>query len=623
MVLKFVRKFATTVDLKNIKLFLFHSRQYGLRYAIWLTLLYLEQRNLIPVSVANLIKNPSYEKWMKNNEPNDVALAHQRNSAALFDYRPKISIVVPVFNTPPHMLRDMIESVINQTYDKWELCIADGNSQESEVQHMLAEQASKYPQIKVITLRENIGIAGNTNEAISISDGEFVGFLDHDDVLAPYALYEIVSYLNEKPDTDFIYTDEDRLSKNGKKRFDPFFKPDWGPTVDTLRSLNFFRHLAVIRRSFLDKIGWLKIGYEGAQDYELILRVIESTDKIGHIEKILYHWRAHGLSTSTGPVKPSAGEAAKKALSDHLARTETHARVESLDDIGRYRIIYDLIGKPLVSIIIPTRDKADVLKTCIDSIVEKNTYTNIEIVIADNQSSDESAIEYLKTVSRTDPRVRVLNYNFPFNYSSINNYAAGQARGDVLLFLNNDMEVISPDWLESMLGHIIRPEVGAVGCKLYYPDNTVQNAGIVMGITNFVGESYKRFARIAHGYKSGLMIDRNVSAVTGACMMIKRETFEEVDGFDEQFQVAYNDVDLCLKIRSKGYLIVWTPFAELYHHESLSRGKPSTKEKWYKEMRERNYLMSKWGTTIQQGDPYYNIHLNQSSADFTLNVAWK
>jgi len=616
---RFIKNVVDAIHMKQFKLFMFHSRQYGLRYALWLTLLFLEQRNLIPVCIANLIKNPSYEKWMGNNEPHEAELAHQHNDAALFYYRPKISIVVPLFNAPLHMLRDMIESVIDQTYDNWELCIADGSSPDLEAQKILAEYESKNNKIKIVTLRENLGIAGNTNEAIASSDGEFVAFLDHDDVLAPEALFEIVSYLNDKPDADFIYTDEDRISKKGKKRFDPFFKPDWGPTVDTLRSLNFFCHLAVIRKAFLDKIGRLKIGYDGAQDYELILRAIENTERIGHIPKILYHWRAHGLSTSTGPVKPGACDAAKKALLDHLIRTETNARVETLDDIGRYRIIYNVQSEPLVSIIIPTKDRIDVLKTCIDSIVEKSTYKNIEIVVLDNQSTDVITIEYLNAISQTDPRVRVLKYDLPFNYSLINNYAVESAKGEVLLFLNNDMEVISPDWLESMLGHTLRPEVGAVGCKLYYPDDTVQNAGIVIGVSRFVGESYKRYARIARGYKSGLMIDRNVSAVTGACMMIRRETFEEVGGFDEQYQIAYNDVDLCLKIRSKGYLIVWTPFAEFYHHESLTRGKPSTKEKWQREMSERNYLLSKWDKVIKDGDPYYSRHLNQSIADFTLN----
>ena len=617
--MKFLKKFLKQINRDNIKLFIFYTRKYGLKYTLQLSLMFLEGKGALPSFLKKWVRDPNYKKWISKNEPTKTDLEIQTKNVSLFKYQPLISIVVPIHDAPLKMLTEMIESVIAQTYPNWELCIADGNSQKLYVKGTLSSYAQRDKRIKLKFLSVNKGIVGNTNEAISITKGEFIAFLDYDGLLAPFALYEVVKLLNEKPNLDFIYSDEDKISENSKIRFDPFFKPDWGPSLDTLRSQNYFCHLAVIRKSFLDKIGWFREGFEGSQDYELFLRVIENTDKIGHIPKILYHWRSHETSTASGPVKTYAIISAQKALQEHLKRQGIKGEVAILSNIGRYRVLYEIEEKPLISIIIPTRDKVDILKKCIDSILEKSTYKKFEILIVNNQSRELSTLKYFQQIKKF-PFIKIIDYNKSFNYSALNNYAVKYTNGEILLFLNNDTEVINSDWLEAMLEHAQRKEIGAVGAKLYYYNDTIQNAGIVIGISGLCGESYKFFDREHGGYMNGLKIIHNVSAVTGACLMIRKEVFQEVGGFDENLQVAYNDVDLCLKIREKGYLIIWTPFAELYHHEKLTRGRPSSKEKWELEIKEREYFKAKWRHLIEKGDPYYNPNLNQDCADFSLKL---
>jgi len=559
-----------------------------------------------------------YKRWILKNEPDENELQKYAEEAENFKYKPKISIVSATYNTSEKMLNQMIESVISQKYRNWELCIADGGSNRGYIKRILKKYADKEKRIKVKFLDINKGIAGNFNEALSLATGEFIGFLDHDDELAPFALYEVVKLLNEKPHLDFIYSDEDKISIDGKTRFEPHFKPDWSP--DTFLSYNYICHLAIIRKKIIDKIGGFREEFEGSQDYDLFLRVIELTDKIAHIAKILYHWRmVPGSAASHAMAKPYAIPNAKRAISEFLKKRGIEAKVEDGLFPTSYRIRYKILKDFKVSIIIPTRDKVEILSKCISSILEKTTYPHYEIIIVDNQSKEESTFRYFKKIKK-DPRIRIISFNHPFNFSAINNFAAKEAEGEVLLFLNNDIEVINSDWLASMLEHCQRKEVGAVGAKLYYPNNTIQHGGVILGIGGVAGHSHKYFPRDSDGYMGRLKIVQNLSAVTGACMMIRKEVFEEVFGFDKGFKVAFGDVDLCMKIRQKGYLIVFTPYAELYHHESLTRGYEDTPEKQKRFAHEIALFKEKWGHILEKGDPYYSPNLTLNKEDFSINI---
>ena len=619
--MEFLKKFFKLLQVlnkQNIETFFIYTKRHGLKHALNLTIFFLEGLDLLPAFIYKfkIIKQFSYFEWIKKNEPSLKELDMQKLEVKHFSYQPLISLIVPTYNTPQKLLIEMIESVINQTYPYWELCVADGASDKIHVKKILTQYLQKDKRIKVKFLSSNKGIVGNTNEALTLAKGDFIGFLDHDDLLAPFALYEVVKLLNQKPDLDFIYSDEDKISENGLRRFDPLFKPRWGPTPDMLRSCNYITHFAVIRRHLLDKIGWFKEGFEGSQDYELFLRVIENTDKIGHIPKILYHWRFHSESSASGPVKPYAYVAAKRALKEHMQRLGYNGEVIDLEMLGCYRIIYKLNSKPLVSIIISIKDRRlKLLEKCVNSIIKKTSYRNFEIILINNQLSKNYFEKFQKYNF-----LKILNISDFFNLSISNNYAANHAKGSVLLFLHSNCEVINSTWLKAMLEHIQRKEIGAVGAKLYFPNGRVQHGGIIIGIKNLVYEAHKYFHRKHPGYMGRLKIVHNVSAVTGACLMTRKEVFQEVGGFDENLQVAYNDVDLCLKIREKGYLIVWTPFAELYHHEKLTRGRPSNKEKWELEIKEREYFKTKWRHLIEKGDPYYNPNLNQECADFSLKL---
>jgi len=560
-----------------------------------------------------------YELWILKNEPKEEDLKRMAEECKKFKYRPKISIIMPTWNTDERWLRRAIESVLNQVYDNWELCIADGGSTKPHVRKILEEYAKKDKRIKVKFLPKNLGIAGNSNEALKLATGEFVAFLDHDDELAPFALYEVVKLLNEKPDLDFIYSDEDKIDEKGRRK-DPFFKPDYSP--DMFLSCNYICHLSVIRKSLVDKVGGFRLGYDGSQDYDLFLRVLEHTDKIAHIPKILYHWRTIETSAAASTsAKPYAYEAAKKALADAMKRRGIE--IEGVYDglwLGSYRIKYKIKGNPKVSIIIPTKDKVEVLKRCIDSILNKTTYQNYEIVIVDNNSQEEKTFEYYETI-KDHPKIRILEYNKPFNFSAINNYAVSKVDSEFILFLNNDTEVITSEWLSAMLEHAQRKEVGAVGAKLLFPDGKIHHCGIILGLGfhRVSGNIYYRFPD-HHGYFGIINMVRNYSAVTAACMLTKKSLFEEVGGFDEvNLPVAFNDVDYCLKLREKGYLIVYTPYAVLYHYESLSRGYEDTPEKQARFLREVRYMRKKWGH-ILDNDPYYNPNLMRDREDFSIRV---
>jgi GT2 family glycosyltransferase len=460
-------------------------------------------------------------------------------------------------------------------------------------------------------LPENKGISGNSNEALSLASGEFVALLDHDDELAAFALYEVVKALNQNPETDFIYSDEDKLTARGE-RITPSFKPDWSP--DLFLSWMYTCHLGVYRKRLIDEIGGFRPAYDGSQDHDLVLRLVEKTQRIRHLPKVLYHWRATPQSAASGiQAKPYAHVAAKKAIEDYLRRNCIEAEVLDGACAGLYRVRRRIIGSPLVSIIVPTRDQLKFLRRCIDSVLKKTSYDNYEIIVVNNQSQETETISYLEEI-RKHPGIRVLEYDRPFNFSAVSNLAVSQCRGEHILLLNDDTEVVAGEWLSAMLEHSQRREVGAVGAKLFFPDGTIQHCGVIIGLGGAARHAFYRSVDLL-GRASAI---GNYSAVTAACMMLRKEVFHEVGGFDENLAVLYNDVDLCLRIRNRGYLIVYTPYAVLRHHESRSR--PRGGEFFDRYPRDTSYFKDKWRATIDSGDPYYNPNLTLDRSDFSLRV---
>ncbi|MBI3608477.1 MAG: glycosyltransferase [Nitrospirae bacterium] len=557
-------------------------------------------------------EDPSYNVWISQHEPTKTRLRAMRSEAKSWPYQPKISLITPVYNPGEFELIECIKSVLVQIYDNWELCLVDGGSDKPHVRRIMKAFARMDRRIKSVRLRKNLGIAGNSNEALRRATGEYVGFLDHDDVLAPFALYEVVEALNEKPELDFVYSDEDKVPANSKARYGPYFKPGWSP--DLFSSVMYTCHFGVYRRSLIDEIGGFRDGFDGSQDFDLTLRVTEKTDKIFHVPKVLYHWRSgEGSAASSVNEKLYAYESAKKALGEFLHRRRIAGTVLNGHERGNYRVKRAIIGTPLVSIVIPTRNRRDLLERCLTSIGQKTDYKNYEIVVVNNQSDDPNTIAYLDQL-RLRPSCRVLDYDQPFNFSAINNMGAKHAKGEILLFLNNDTEVISQEWLGAMLEHAQRKEVGAVGAKLLYPDNRVQHAGVILGLRRGVAEhAYKGLPDSDPGYFQNLHLVRNYSAVTGACLMTRKEVFDEVGGFDaEHLPVAFNDVDFCLRLRKMGYLIVYTPYAVLYHYESATRGREL-------DPREEEYMKTRWKAVIDD-DPYYNPNLTRDAYDFSLRL---
>ena len=555
-----------------------------------------------------------YSRWIARHEPTRGDLDRQRRCS--FPRRPLISIVTPTYNTPPRFLTAMLHSVREQTYPHWELCIADGGSAAPTLD-VIDSAAASDPRIRVARLERNRGIAGNTNAALALARGEYVAFLDHDDELAPFALFEVVQAINRHPDVDFIYSDEDKLDEAGR-RVDPCFKPDWSP--DTLRSHNYICHLLVLRRDLVERLGGVRDGFDGAQDYDLVLRASECARSIVHVPKVLYHWRMHAQSTAADTdSKRYLVESGRRALAEHLERMNTPAGVVEGHIPGVYRVIYRLPRQPLVSILIPNRDSAALLSRCLDSIAG-SSYANVEILILENHSEQEETWTFYRRLER-EGRARIVPWTKPFNYAAVNNFGAAHSRGDVLLFLNNDVEAINPDWLERMTTHALRPEVGAVGAKLYFADDTVQHAGIVVGMGGVAGHAHLHFPRDAAGYMHRLRVPHNCSAVTGACLMARRDGFERTGGFAEGFVLAFNDVDLCLQIQALGYRIVCTPEAELYHFESKTRGYEDTPEKLARFHREYRRFVAKWERQLAAGDPYYNPNFRLDRSDFALKVS--
>ena len=536
-----------------------------------------------------------------------------------FEKQVKFSIVVPIYNTPKKYLCEMIESCINQTYGNWELCLADGSdSKYTYVKDIINEYVKKDNRIKYKILERNNGISENTNECINMSTGDYIALFEHDDLLHPSALFEYMKIICKK-NADFIYCDEAVFKKNLKKIKEIHFKPDFA--VDNLRVYNYICHFTVFKKSLLDRSGMFRKEFDGSQDHDMILRLTEQSTSIVHIPKVLYYWRSHPDSVSSDiNSKPYAIENGKKAVREHLKRCGIKGKVESSKEFPTiYRLSYDIIEEPLISILIPNKDNVKVLSKCINSILEKTTYRNFEIIIIENNSTEKETFEYYSKLIKYK-NIKVINYQSDgeFNYSSINNFGVKYSNGQQLLFLNNDIEVISVDWIEEMLMFSQRKDIGAVGAKLYYENDTIQHAGVIIGIGGFAGHSHRHFDRKAAGYFSRCKIQQNLSAVTAACLMMRKEVFNEIGGFDETFKVALNDVDLCMRIRKAGYLIAWTPYAELYHYESISRGYEDTSEKKKRFEEEVKRFQSRYYEVLERGDPYYNPNLTLNAEDFSL-----
>lgn len=527
------------------------------------------------------------------------------------------SIAVPVFRTPAKFLCEMIESVRSQSFPFWELCLANADPEDREVAEILERYCREDRRIRVKNLKENKGISENTNAALAMACGEFVGLLDHDDLLAPDALYEMAARLEKDEGIDVFYTDEDKVTTDLSEHFQPHLKPDFN--LDLLRSNNYICHFFVVRREIAERIGGFRPEFNGAQDYDFIFRCTEEAEKIVHIPRILYHWRVHSASTADNPAsKMYAYEAGKRAIEGNLERSGVRGVVSLRQDYGFYDVHYPVEGEPLVSILIPNKDQKETLMHCIHSVLETSTWKNLEILIIENNSEREETFACYRELEK-DPRIRILTYSGKtFNYSAINNFGVQQAKGEYLLFLNNDIEVITPDWIEQMLGNCQRPEVGIVGAKLYYPDNTIQHAGIIIGIGGIAGHAFLGLARAKSGYLHKASLQMDYSAVTAACMMMKAEAFRKAGGFEEKLTVAFNDVDLCLRTVEQGWLVVYDPHVEMYHYESKSRGAEDSEEKLRRFQQEIEFMRTRWIRLLKDGDPNYNPNLTLSKWNYSL-----
>ncbi len=537
--------------------------------------------------------------------------------STVFENNYVFSVIVPLYNTPEKFLRQMISSVQAQTYKNWELCLADGSDgNHAFVETAVRSFAQNDSRIKYVKLDKNEGISGNTNRALDMATGDYIALFDHDDLLHPSALYFNAKVAQDG--ADLIYSDEATFYGNNPSHIvTAHFKPDFSP--DNLRSYNYICHLTVLKRSLVEKIGHFREECNGSQDYDIILRASEQAEKIVHIPEILYYWRGHKNSTAEDiSSKPYIINAAHRALTDHLARTGIEGEVTDAVFTSAYRINYAIKGEPKISIIIPNKDNIDSLDKCVSSVYSKSTYRNFEVIIVENNSTEQATFDFYKVLSVRYKNLKTVTYNGGFNYPAINNFGVSFATGDYVLLLNNDTEVITPTWLEEMLMLAQRNDVGAVGAMLYYPDNTIQHAGVIVGIGGVAGHAHKCFPRNSLGYMGRCAIVQNFSAVTFACTMIPAEVYRSLNGIDEKFAVAFNDVDMCLRIKEAGYNICWTPYAELYHYESKSRGMENTPEKVKRFEGEVALFKERWGSFLSKGDPCYNKNLTLSYEDFSV-----
>ncbi|MDO5418118.1 MAG: glycosyltransferase family 2 protein [Lachnospiraceae bacterium] len=557
-----------------------------------------------------------YGEWYELTAPSEEELERQRNTH--FDYEPKLSIVIPVYKTPERYLKEMLESIRSQTYPNWEVCVADGSPKGESTERILKRFAEADTRFKYVILGENKGISGNTNAAMDMAMGDYIVLADHDDTLTPDALFECVKAMNEDPLYDVIYSDEDKLDMDGQALFDPHFKPDFNP--DLLTSVNYICHLFVVNRNLVDAVGGFRQEFDGAQDYDFIFRCTEAARKVHHIPKVLYHWRCHMNSTASNPEsKLYAFEAGARAIQAHFERTGVAVdKVEKGVDYGIYHTHFHLEEEPLVSVIIPNKDHSADLDLCLTSLLDKGTYKNLEVIVVENNSTEEQTFRYYEKLQKERENVKVVTWEKGFNFSAINNFGVKFSHGEYLLFLNNDVEVIEPEVIREMLGYCQREDVGIVGARLLYQDDTIQHAGVVIGFGGIAGHTFIGLHEAENSYFHRAMCAQDYSAVTAACMMSKRSLFDQAGGFREELAVAFNDIDYCLKIRALGKKVVYNPYALLYHYESKSRGLEDTPEKVERFNREVARFIGYWPEIVIQGDPYYNPNLTLRKSNFAL-----
>lgn len=600
-----IKRYARHINAKNIKKAITYVKRNGVSKLVH------------RLRYGSYIAQSDYQTWLFAQRVTKKNLETQ--SKTKFAYSPKISILVATFNTKEEYLKEMIDTVVNQSYSNWELCIADGSTNDFVEKYVHEHYSSYGDKIKFQKLDQNYGISGNTNKAFEMATGDYITVYDHDDTLELDCFYEIVKALQEYR-YDVLYTDEDKFDDSTKMYNDPNLKPDF--SEDLLRSHNYITHLFIVNKKIVDEVGYYNSEFDGSQDYDYIFRCVEKANAVYHIPRILYHWRMHPESTAQNPEnKMYCYDAGKRAIEAHYKRIGVEASVEFLPKpmYGMYHTIYSTKDNPLVSILIPNYNHKAILKTCIDSLYNVNTYKNFEIVIVENNSTEKEIFDYYEELKKIHDNIRVVTYKGEFNYSRINNFGMKYTKGDYVLLLNNDTEMISPNALSEMVGCILRPEVGAVGAKLLYEDDTVQHAGVVIGFSGYAGHVNHGINKDDYGYMVRARINCNYSAVTAACMMVKKSVFNQVGGFDEQFVVACNDVDLCLKICKEKYLIVYNAFALWHHYESKSRGyDDASQEKMWRFNKEVEKFQDKWKDVLINGDPFYNSNWNIQYGPFRL-----
>ena len=559
-----------------------------------------------------------YDLWIRENDLTAQQLEAASAEIETMDYKPVFSILVPIYNTAPEYLIPMIRSVQAQIYPHWQLCLVDDCSPKSYLRSILEHEAAQDSRISIRLNDVNQGISVTTNDALEMATGDYIALLDHDDEISVDALYHNAKAINANPKLGLIYSDEDKMDMQGA-RLEPYFKPDY--SQDLLETNNYICHFTVIKKSIMDELGGFREGLDGSQDHDIILRAADAAEAVHHIPRILYHWRK--IPGSTAVVydsKSYAWEAGRKSVEDLLRKRETGVRVEFGSLKGTYRVFREIKGEPLISIVIPFKDKPELLKSCIESILNRSSYSNIEIIGVSNNSELEQTQQMMQRMQERDSRVSFVEHNVPFNFSAICNFGVAQANGDYIVLLNNDIEIISSDWLERLLEHAQRPEIGAVGGKLLYPDGRIQHAGIVVGMVGAAGHPHKFFPDNHIGYHGRLHMVYNVSAVTGAMLMVSRKKYDEVGGLnDQELAVAYNDVDFCLKLMQAGYTNLFTPHCKATHHESVSRGYEDTPEKLARLKKEQQAFLSLWNNFLEQGDPFYNPNLSLKNEKFSLN----
>jgi GT2 family glycosyltransferase len=565
------------------------------------------------------VSSQAYDSWIKINHTRKSDLIIYAEVIKILEHKPLISIIMPVYNPPIEYLKAAVNSVISQVYTNWELCIADDFSTEAHVRKVLDDFVKQDRRIKVRYRSSNGHISEASNTAVEMANGDFIALLDQDDLLTSDALFQNVLALNLNPQIDMLYSDEDKINEQGF-RFSPHFKPDWAP--ESLLSRNYICHFVVLKRSIVNEIGGFRRGFEGSQDYDLILRFTEKTQRIYHIPRILYHWRTHSNSTAlSAGAKSYAAIAGENALKEALIRRRTPGRVNPLLELpGNFNIIYDIEGTPRVSIIIPSKNQFHFVSNCLDSIFKKTTFTNFEVIFIDNGSNEDDVLSLLQFWEKNEP-IRFKRYikDISFNFSELINYGREKATGNFLILLNNDTEIISEDWIESLLNQAQRSEIGAVGCKLIFLNKTIQHAGVLLGVGGIANHAMLGEYKDTNKHFCYLKLTNNVSAVTGACLMVETNKFDLVGGFDENLAIAFNDIDFCLKLFEQGYRNLYLPYVTLYHFESKSRGKDISNEKRKRLENESSFMKEKWKGLIER-DSFYNINLTNEKMDFSLNL---